>query len=216
MANENSGNNELKHNAISGVALVFLVVAAAAPLGASATNTPLIFMLGNGSAATFDFLIIGVLLLIFSVGFTAMSTHITNAGAFYTYISMGLGKRFGTAAGFIAVAAYNLLSVYLVSAGGTFAASILEQELGISIPWWVVSLILAAIIMTFSYFGIEGGTKFLMICLACEITILAIVDISVLVNVGVSSYSLDVFSFDTLINGGQEGGIGQGLRFAFL
>ncbi len=216
MANENSGNNELKHNAISGVALVFLVVAAAAPLGASATNTPLIFMLGNGSAATFDFLIIGVLLLIFSVGFTAMSTHITNAGAFYTYISMGLGKRFGTAAGFIAVAAYNLLSVYLVSAGGTFAASILEQELGISIPWWVVSLILAAIIMTFSYFGIEGGTKFLMICLACEITILAIVDISVLVNVGASSYSLDVFSFDTLINGGQEGGIGLGLCFAFL
>lgn len=77
-------------------------------------------MLGNGSAAAFDFLIIAVLLLLFSVGFTAMSTHITNAGAFYAYISMGLGKRFGTAAGFVAVAAYNLLSVYLVSAGGTF------------------------------------------------------------------------------------------------
>lgn len=146
MAGNNSGDNQLKRGAIGGIALVFLVIAAAAPLGASATNTPLIFMLGNGSAAAFDFLIIAVLLLLFSVGFTAMSTHITNAGAFYAYISMGLGKRFGTAAGFVAVAAYNLLSVYLVSAGGTFASSIIEMELGISIPWWVISLVFAAII----------------------------------------------------------------------
>ena len=62
MAGNNSGDNQLKRGAIGGIALVFLVSAAAAPLGASATNTPLIFMLGNGSAAAFDFLIIAVLL----------------------------------------------------------------------------------------------------------------------------------------------------------
>jgi len=214
--NSNNHGNQLKHGAIGGVALVFLVVAAAAPLGASATNTPLIFMLGNGPAAAFDFVIIGILLLLFSVGFTAMSTHITNAGAFYTYVSMGLGKRFGTAAGFIAVAGYNLLSVYLVSAGGTFASSILSQELGLEIPWWVVSLVFAAIILMFSYFGIEGGTKFLMVCLICEITILAVVDISVLISEGPGAYSLDVFSFDTLFNGGVPGGVGLGVCFAFL
>ena len=72
MANQEGQGNQLKHGAIGGIALVFLVIAAAAPLGASATNTPLIFMLGNGPAAAFNFLIIGVLLLIFSVGFTAM------------------------------------------------------------------------------------------------------------------------------------------------
>ena len=217
MANDNnSGTNELKHGAIGGVALVFLVVAAAAPLGASATNTPLIFWLGNGPAAAFDFVIIGILLLLFSVGFTAMSTHITNAGAFYTYISLGLGKKFGTAAGFVAVAAYNLLSVYLVTAGGTFASSIVEQELGLTIPWWLISLIFAAIILTFSYFGIEGGTKFLMVCLVCEITILFIVDGTVLIKEGFGAYPLSVFSFDTLINGGVPGGIGLGVCFAFL
>lgn len=217
MANNGSGqSNQLKHGAIGGIALVFLVIAAAAPLGASATNTPLIFMLGNGPAATFDFLIIGALLLLFSVGFTAMSTHITNAGAFYAYISVGLGKKFGTGAGFIAVAAYNLLSVYLVSAGGTFASSIIEQELGIAIPWWIVSLILAAIILVFSYFGIEGGTKFLMVCLVCEVAILAVVDLSVLIANGPGAYSLDVFSVDMLFNGGVPGGIGLGVCFAFL
>ncbi len=216
MANQEGQGNQLKHGAISGIALVFLVIAAAAPLGASATNTPLIFMLGNGPAAAFDFVIIGILLLIFSVGFTAMSTHITNAGAFYAYISMGLGKRFGTAAGFIAVAAYNLLSVYLVCAAGTFTASILEQELGLVVPWWGVSLVFVAVILLFSYFGIEGGTKFLMVCLVCEITILAIVDFSVLFAEGAGAYSLSVFSFDALFNGGAPGGIGLGVCFAFL
>ena len=208
MADNNSGGNQLKHGAIGTIALVFLVVAAAAPLGASATNTPLIFLLGNGPAAAFDFIIIGILLIVVSVGFTAMSTHITNAGAFYTYVSMGLGKKFGTAAGFVAVAAYNLLSVYLVSAGGTFASSIVQQELGIFIPWWAISLIFAAIILTFSYFGIEGGTKFLMVCLCCEIAILAIVDISILVKCGPGSYPLSVFSFDTFFNGNPAGGEG--------
>ena len=58
MANQEGQGNQLKHGAIGGIALVFLVIAAAAPLGASATNTPLIFMLGNGPAAAFNFLII--------------------------------------------------------------------------------------------------------------------------------------------------------------
>ena len=44
MADQEGQSNQLKHGAISGIALVFLVIAAAAPLGASATNTPLIFM----------------------------------------------------------------------------------------------------------------------------------------------------------------------------
>lgn len=212
MADEKNSGTELKHGVIGTLSLVFLVIAAAAPLGASATNTPLIFSLGNGAAAPLDFVFIGVLLIIFSVGFTAMASHVTNAGAFYTYISMGLGKRLGTAAGYIAVAAYNLLTVYLVSAGGTFAASIIEQELGLAIPWWAASLILAAIILLFSYFGIEGGTKFLMVCLVCEVTVLAVVDLNVLFQEGVGAYTMDAFSLDTFFSGAP----GLGVCFAFL
>lgn len=212
MADGKTQGTELKHGVIGTLPLVFLVVAAAAPLGASATNTPLIFGFGNGAAAPLDFVFIGILLIFFSVGFTAMASHVTNAGAFYTYISMGMGKRFGTAAGYIAVAAYNLLSVYLVSAGGTFASQIIEQELGLAIPWWAVSIILGAIILVFSYFGIEGGTKFLMVCLACEITILAIVDLSVLVQDGPGAYPLESFSFETFFSGAP----GLGVCFAFL
>ena len=142
MAQGTSQSTDLKKNVIGVIPLVFLVLAAAAPLGACAANIPLIMGLGNGSAAPMDFVFIGVLLVLFSVGFTAMSSHITNAGAFYTYISMGLGKRLGGAAGYIACAAYNVLSVYTASAGAYFGADIIHTELGIEVPWYVLSVVL--------------------------------------------------------------------------
>lgn len=212
MAQNNEQDNQLKRGAIGALPLVFLVIAAAAPLGASATNTPLIFGLGNGAAAPLDFVFIGIILILFSVGYTAMAAHVTNAGAFFTYISLGMGKKLGTAAGYIAVSAYNLLCVYLVSAGGTFASQIFEQELGVVIPWWVCAIIFAAIILLFSYLGIEGGTKFLMVCLALEVAVLAVVDISVVVQDGLAAYSMVSFSPETFFSGAP----GLGVCFAFL
>ena len=48
---------------------------------------------------------------LFSVGYTTMSRHITNAGAFYAYIANGLGRPMGIGGGLIA-----LLPVYAVLA----------------------------------------------------------------------------------------------------
>ncbi|MFC7467293.1 hypothetical protein ACFQVA_06315 [Actinomadura keratinilytica] len=41
------------------------------------------------------FVILGIVLALFSLGYAEMSRHVHNAGAFYAYISRGLG---GTAA----------------------------------------------------------------------------------------------------------------------
>ncbi len=38
------------------------------------------------------FVLAGVLYLLFSVGFTAMSRQVGGAGGFYTYITQGIGK----------------------------------------------------------------------------------------------------------------------------
>lgn len=203
---------ELKHGAIGTLPLVFMVIAAAAPLGAVAGNTPLVMGLGNGIAAPLDFLIIGILLLIFSVGYTAMSRHITNAGAFYTYISAGCGKRFGTAAGYIAVVAYSLLTIYCASASGYFASNTILNTFGVNIPWWVCSLVLYLLIFMLGCFGIEAGAKVLMVCLTCEILVLATLDVAILVQNGPSAFTLDVFKYSNFTSGAP----GLGLAFAFL
>ena len=38
------------------------------------------------------YVIIAVILLVFAVGYAAMSRHVANSGAFYTYVSKGLGQ----------------------------------------------------------------------------------------------------------------------------
>ena len=57
--------------------------------------TPPAFAFGNGAGVPGAFILSGILYLLFSVGFTAMTRHVTGAGAFYAYISRGLGSGAG-------------------------------------------------------------------------------------------------------------------------
>ncbi len=80
--------------------IVFFVVAAAAPLTAMLGAVPPAISLGNGPGLPGAYVIVGIILLLFSVGFAAMSRHVINAGAFYAYIAQGLGRPFGVGAAF--------------------------------------------------------------------------------------------------------------------
>ena len=65
--------------------VVFFVVAAASPLTGVVGALPVAFMAGNGAGVAGTFIVAGTLLLIFSFGLVAMSRHVVNAGAFYSY-----------------------------------------------------------------------------------------------------------------------------------
>ena len=128
----------LRRNAMGVPEMVFLVIAFAAPLAASTTNIPMAIGLGNGIGAPGTWLVVGLLLVLFSVGYTAMSRYISNAGAFYAYITAGLGRGIGVGAGYVALIAY-FSSVILIGAFfGFFASAALDAELGISVSWPVV------------------------------------------------------------------------------
>src|SRR3954451_15327146 len=71
-------------------AIVFMVVAAAAPLTVIAGTVPIGIAAGNGAAFPASYVVCTVVLLFFAVGFTAMAKHVAGAGAFYTYITQGL------------------------------------------------------------------------------------------------------------------------------
>src|SRR2546425_8098942 len=69
------------------------------------------------------FIAVALVLGLFSVGYVAMSRHITNAGAFYAFVARGLGRPTGVAAALVALVSYNLLQVGLYGAFGPGAAS---------------------------------------------------------------------------------------------
>lgn len=68
---------------LSVASIVFIVVAAASPLGVIGGPVPLGIASGNGAGFPFSFVIATVVLLLFSVGFTQMTHFVPNAGAFY-------------------------------------------------------------------------------------------------------------------------------------
>src|SRR5205085_10647990 len=77
--------------------IAFFVVSAAAPLTVMAGVAPFAIALG-GIGAPVGYLVAGITLAVFAVGFTTMSRHVRSGGAFYAYITRGLGPAFGIGA----------------------------------------------------------------------------------------------------------------------
>ena len=86
--------------------IVFFVVAASAPLVGMTGAVPVAMVLGNGAATPGAYLMAGITLLIFSVGYAAISNHVTNTGAFFAFVGRGLGARAGVASSYVSLVAY--------------------------------------------------------------------------------------------------------------
>src|SRR6478736_794459 len=125
----------LKTDALGARGIVFLVVAAAAPLTVMAGVAPLAILVG-GIGAPAAYLGAGAVLLLFAVGFMAMTRHTGGAGAFYSYITLGLGRPAGMAAGILAVVAYNSLQIGVYGLLGVQTADAIARLAGLTVPWW--------------------------------------------------------------------------------
>jgi amino acid transporter len=184
--------NELSSQASEGLSkdavglpqIVFFVVAAAAPLTAMVGATPAAFSLGNGVGVPGAFVLAGVMYLIFSIGYAAMSRHISNAGAFYAYIANGLGRPLGVGGAFIAIVAYNAVQIAIYSMFGFFLNDAIHQHYGIDIPWWAFALTCIAVVHFCGARHIEFSGRLLGILMICEITIVMLLDLAIVAKGG--------------------------------
>ena len=94
-----NSSTELKRGALGVGFIIFFVISAASPLSVIAGGFPIGIMLGNGAGTPALLLLALLVLLAFSVGYTTMSRHVTNAGGFYAFTSRGLGGLAGGSAG---------------------------------------------------------------------------------------------------------------------
>ena len=141
----------LKHNAISAAGIVFLVLAAASPLIGLTGAVPSAMVIGNGLGVTMAYLVVGAVLLLFAVGYVAMSRQVTNAGALYAYIGRGLGLAPGLGAAEVAVWAYTCIQIAVYGFFGVLASGVIESWFGLSIPWWLLTLGLVALVQLFAF-----------------------------------------------------------------
>ncbi|MFM0047814.1 APC family permease [Paraburkholderia sediminicola] len=191
-------------------AIVFMVVATAAPLTVMVANTPLIISMGNGAAAPFDALIGTIIMLLFTVGFVAMTPHITNAGAFYAYIQKGLGRIVGLGSATLALFSYFCILVALEAYIGYAIGDFLKSIVGVSVPWQILSLLVVAIVGVLGYRDVELSAKFLGVALVLEITVVLLVNLVIIATHARGGIDLTPFSSGVI----KSGSPGLGIMFA--
>lgn len=205
--------HRLKPNAVGLLGVVFMAVATAAPITAMTGNVPFMVSSGNGVGAPASYLVAMVVLAIFSVGFTSMAKHITSTGAFYGFISYGLGRTVGLASGLLATFAYVVFEPALIGIFSTFATTTLKDQTGAHVPWWAFAVLMLAINATGTWFGISVAEKLLVVLLATEVTVLAAMAVSVALHGG-GPHGFTFAPVDP-VNAFKGTSAGLGLFFAF-
>lgn len=189
--------------------LMLTVLAFSAPLTVVAAFA--VFVLTYNSSAPIVFAIAVVLLLLFAVGYTTMTRYLPNPGAFYAYITAGLGRHLGLGSSFLAMFGYVAMGVGTVAFFGTIASTLVSDTFyGPSLPWYVYSLLCVGTVGLLGYFRIDLSVKVLSVVMGLEILIVVIFNAAVLIKGGPEGRSLQPFS----ISGFTSGEIGLAVLFA--
>ncbi len=176
--------HSLKAGAIGLGGVLFIAVANAAPITAMTGNTPIAIGYGNGLGAPAGFLVATIVLTLFTVGFIAMARHITTAGAFYGFITHGLGQVWGMASGALATMAYVVFEGSLIGIFSYFTNDALNRWLEVDVNWLIIALVGIAVIGVFGYFDINIAALFLGVTLVCEVVLLLALAFAVLFSGG--------------------------------
>ena len=212
-----AGVDRLKPNAVGLWGVIFVAVTGAAPISAMLFNVPFATGFGTGLYTPAAFLFATVILTIFSIGYVAMATKIRAAGGFYSFISHGLGRELGMAAGICGALAYSLFEVSLLGGFAYFANLNFNDWFGWNIPWPLFAFGAALLISVLCYFDVELSVRVLGTALIGEIVILTIFDLLVLGQGGsdASGIQFDSLNVFKLTDPGPGLAAGVGLFLAF-
>lgn len=190
--------------------VVFMVVAAAAPLTVVGGAAPLGFLLGNGVGFPALFVVSAVILLFFAVGLVAMTKKIPKPGGFFVYIGHGLGKPAGLAAAYLAMLTYTTIQIAVHGYIGYVIGSSIVRLGGPDIPWWIYSLAIIGIVGFLGYRHIDLSSKVLGVLLVLEVGIVLALVIAVAARGGAAGLSAEPFLPSQIFSGSP----GVGLIFA--
>lgn len=160
-------------------AITMMVVAAAAPLTVLSGGTPLGILNGTGAGFPASFLIVGAALLLFSIGFAAMTRRVGGSGAFFNAIGHGLHPALGLGSSMLALFTYATIQVGICCFLGMQITVCLEPLLGTATPWWAWSLAAIAITGILGYRNIAMSAGVLNVLIAGEIGVALVLCVAV-------------------------------------
>lgn len=124
-----------------------------------------------GASAPLTYLAAFVVCLMLAVPMLGLARHLPSAGGFYTYVSQGIGPRWGFMTGWL----YAIMVTIVPAALAAFTGAVLQDELsakyGFDLPWWVYALVIFAACFFCAYRGIVLSVRFLVVMTIFEIAV---------------------------------------------
>ena len=210
-----SAHKRLRPGALGLGGVVFTVLATAAPITAMTGNVPIAVASGSGAGTPATFILATAILVVFTIGYSAMARHITATGAFYGFITRGLGRVAGLASGLVATLAYIVFESSLVGIFASFFKVNVETFGGPHLSWIVYALFGIAVICALGHFDVQLSGRVLGVFLIAEVLILLLMSFAVLLRGGgpdgLMPHTLNPAAGFTAVKGGS---VAIGLFFA--
>jgi amino acid transporter len=144
----------------------------------------------SGEATPFVYLACLIAILVVASGIVEMARELPSAGAFYTYVSRGIGPRAGFVTGGLMFVAYALLPPAEVGLIGSYVQSTLRAEVGVNVPWWLIGLVPAGAMIMLAVGGIRASLRTALVLFALEVGIVVVLAIIVVGHGGRDGLSL--------------------------
>lgn len=170
----------LKKDAVGVLDIVFFVLSAQAPLTGVVGVSAIAIALGNGAGFPPTYVLVGVVMLIFAVGFTTMTRYVPSHGGFSSLIEAGLGFRVGVVSAWLALLTYSTIQAAMYALISVTTAGVLQMYFGLHVHWYAIFLVFLALVFLLGIRNVKMGANVLIVLVACEILLLVSFSIAVL------------------------------------
>src|SRR5947209_145410 len=177
------GNRGLRAGAIGGLAAGAMAVAFAAPSVSMFFNTPV--MAGSvGRALPAAFIVSAIAIALVSANLAAFASKLPTSNYAYSFVSAGFGPSTGFVSAWLAVFVYVGTPIIVPPVFGTTMSILLNRLFGISIPWWILTVLLLVVAVILVIRGISQSARAGLIFLCIEMSILGIFALYMIFNGG--------------------------------
>jgi amino acid transporter len=203
----------LRRDAVGAVGAVVMSAAIMGPAVSTFFN-PQFSTPFSGAATPFVYFVCVIAMLLAASGIIEMARELPSAGAFYTYVTRGLGPRAGFITGGLMFVAYALLAPAEIGLIGSYLQTTFEAELGVHIPWWLIGMVPAVAMVVLAYRGIATSLRTALMLVGFEVLVIVALSLIVLARGGADGVSLHALSPGASPHG--VSGLATGFVFAAL
>jgi amino acid transporter len=147
-----------------------------------------------GIVSPLAFVISFLIMVTLALSVTQLAKHLPSAGGYYTYVSKTIGPRVG----FISSWLFFLYIPTSMIAAPVFTAGVIHTELvsqySVNVPWWLIYLVIMAVVCTMIYRGIALSTQVMMTLGLAEIAIITLLALWGVIDPGHGGATLSPFN----------------------